>query len=489
MASLEELKEARRTKLDGLRARGIDPYPAHVTRTHTAQEVSKRFDELAKTGEKIFLVGRIRGMRSHGGSTFFDIEDGTGQFQVFADKTNLGEKTYEVIEKFTDIGDFVETSGTLFTTKQETKTLEANTFKIISKALRPIPDEYFGLKDTEERLRNRYLDLLANPKSREVFRAKARFWKAVRNYLESHSFIEVDTPALQSVPGGADARPFKTHHNALDRDFYLRISLEIPLKKIIIGGFEKVYEIGKVFRNEGISSEHLQDYLEGEFYIAYADRDEMMGLVENLFKSVVEETTGSLVTEHRSAGEIDWAGKWERESFTDLLEEKLGIPINSMSEQELRKYAVDQELDIEPAWGSGHILDYLWKKRVRPSILGPLFIVDHPVDISPLAKAHLDDSTRVLRFQVVVAGTEVGNGWAELNDPLEQTKRFDAQEKLRAKGDEEAQQKDASFIEALEYGMPPTAGFGFSERLFSVIMGLPIRETVLFPPMREDAHD
>jgi lysyl-tRNA synthetase class 2 len=323
-----------------------------------------------------------------------------------------------------------------------------------------------------------------NPETRELFVKKAHFWKSARSFLEEHGFFEVDTPALEEIPGGADARPFITHHNALDRDFYLRISLELPLKKVIIGGFEKIYEIGRVFRNEGISTEHLQDYLECEFYWAYADYQDMMGLVENMYRRLTEETTRGVETRYEDHT-VRWSGEWERADFHELIQSKLGVDLSKFEEGKLLEWGKKHELRIEEWWGRGRIIDYIWKKKVRPQIAGPLLLLHHPMDVSPLAKERIEKPGTVERFQVIVAGTEVGNGWSELNDPLEQARRFDEQEVLRRRGDEEAQRKDESFIEALEYGMPPTAGFGFSERLFSVLVGRPIRETVLFPPMKK----
>ncbi len=485
MASLEELRNVRLKKLEKLREKGIDPYPAEVTRTHTIADAHAGFDVLEKEEAKVTLVGRIKGLRAHGGSTFIDLEDGTGTVQVFCEEEKLGGESYGLVSELSDLGDFIEVTGTFFVTKQGTRTLNARAYRIITKALRPIPEEYFGLKDTEERLRRRYLDLIANKETRELFRKKAQFWRSARTFFEEHGFIEIDTPALEDVPGGADAAPFVTHHNALDRDFYLRISLELPLKKAVIGGFEKVYEIGKVFRNEGISAEHLQDYLLCEFYWAYADYRDMMGLVESLYRKLVEETTESLTTTY-DGKEINWAGEWERATFTDLIKKECAINVEEMSRDELATWAEKNNLPLEDWWGTGRIMDIIWKKKIRPNIAGPLFVIHHPIEVSPLAKKLPGELSRVQRLQVIAAGTELGNGWSELNDPPDQRERFTEQQALREKGDNEAQMKDESFLEALEYGMPPTAGFGFSERLFAVLMDRPVRETVLFPPMRKE---
>lgn len=488
MASIEELRNVRLEKLEKLREKGIDPYPATVTRTHTVQEARDNFDTLTDAEETISLVGRVRALRVHGGSTFIDIEDQTGQFQLFCEEDALGKDTYQIVSELTDIGDFIEVTGTLFTTKRDAQTLSANEFRIITKALRPIPEEHFGLKDAEERLRRRYLDLIVNKEVRNLFRKKAAFWHSTRAFLDSNSFLEVDTPALQDVPGGADATPFITHHEALDRDFYLRISLELPLKKLIVGGFEKVYEIGKVFRNEGISAEHLQDYQMCEFYWAYADYNDMMELVEEMMTTVVKETTGALVTQ-RGGKEIDWSAPWPRKDYFDVIEEHLDTRLDTLSESELRTYATELGVEIEDEWDRGRVLDYIWKKKVRPHITNPVFVTHHPIEVSPLAKRLVNDPQQVQRLQVVAAGTELGNGWSELNDPMDQRERFEYQQRLREKGDTEAQMKDEAFLEALEYGMPPTAGFGFSERLFAVLMDKSVRETTTFPPMRREAPE
>src|SRR3989344_1858276 len=487
MASMEELREVRVQKLKELRRRGIDPYPAHVERTFSIADLKSRFDELAASGESVKVTGRIRAIRSHGVSTFFDTQDGSGQLQVFCEETKLGKDTYSLISELLDIGDFVEVTGTTFVTKQGAPTVNSSNLKIIEKALRPIPEEHFGLKDVEEKLRRRYLDLIVIEATRNLFVRKAQFWKSARSFLEEHSFIEVDTPALEDVPGGADARPFITHHNALDRDFYLRISLELPLKKIIIGGLERVYEIGKVFRNEGISPEHLQDYLLCEFYWAYADYNDLMGLLENMHRHIVEETTGGVTTMY-DGREINWAGTWPRVDFYKIITDQLGQDLSGLDTQELRTYAKSLGIGAETQWEKGRILDYIWKKKVRPHILQPTFIIHHPIEVSPLAKRLPDEPSRVERVQLVAAGTELGNGWSELNDPLDQREGFKMQQQMREAGDEEAQMTDESYLEALEYGMPPTAGYGFSERLFSILMDRPVRETVVFPPMREE-HD
>lgn len=482
----QQLYQDRLKKLQGLRAAGIDPYPAKSQRTHTVGEALENFSALAKKEKPVVLTGRIRAIRAHGGIVFGNLEDSSGKIQFMLREEDTGGEKYQAFQKFLDIGDFLEISGSLTETKRGERTIVATGFAVLAKSLRALPEKWHGLTDTETRLRLRYLDMIMNPETRTLFQKKAQFWKALREYLEKRGFLEVDTPALEDVPGGADAAPFVTHHNALDRDFYLRISLELPLKKIIIGGLEKVYEIGKVFRNEGISTEHLQDYLECEFYWAYADYEELMTFVEGLYKHIVKETTGSWVTEFADE-KLDWVKKWPRVDYFEVVEKETGVKLQDYdTDEKIKDLAKKLGLTIPREWGRGRVIDYIFKKKVRPKLLQPCFLINHPIDVSPLAKRNPKLPGRVERVQVLAAGTELGNGWSELNDPLDQKKRFEEQMKLRAQGDEEAQMMDESFVEALEYGMPPTAGFGLSERLFSVIMNKSARETVIFPPMREE---
>lgn len=484
----EHLYQDRLKKLKTLVKEGIDPYPAKCSRTHTIARVLLRFLALSKAKKPVILVGRIRAIRTHGGLVFGNLEDGTGSLQFMMHKNELGKEKFESLGKLFDLGDFLEASGTLVTTQRGEKTLQVRDFRMLAKSLCALPEKWHGLTDIETRLRRRYLDMIANPETRELFKKKAKFWKALREYLERRGFLEVDTPALEDIPGGAEARPFITHHNALDRDFYLRISLELPLKKIIIGGFEKIYEIGKVFRNEGVSPEHLQDYLECEFYWAYADYGDLMKFVEDLYKHVIKETVGSLKTKFGQDA-IDWGKKWPKLDYFEIVEKEIGKDLTKLDDNKLKDLAGKLGLEIPGEWGRGRIIDYIFKKKVRPKILEPTFLINHPIEVSPLAKRNPYLPGRVERVQVIAAGTELGNGWSELNDPLDQRERFLEQMKLREQGDEEAQMMDESFVAALEYGMPPTAGFGLSERLFSVLMNKSARETVIFPPMRKLKDD
>jgi lysyl-tRNA synthetase class 2 len=483
-----KLYQDRLKKLQELQKLGIDPYPAESFHSHAVAEVLKSFASFEKSKKKLTLVGRIRATRQHGGLIFGNLEEASGNIQFMLREQDIGQQKLLEFQKLFDVGDFLQITGSLIETQRKEKTLAVADFKLLAKSLRALPEKWHGLTDVESRLRKRYLDMISNPEVREIFLKKARFWKALREYLEKAGFVEVDTPALEDVPGGADATPFVTHHNALDRDFYLRISLELPLKKLLVGGFEKVYEIGKVFRNEGISAEHLQDYLECEFYWAYADYEKLMDFLEELYKYVVKETANGLVTEWQGH-KLDWGRAWPRLDYFELFEKETGIKLQETSDEKLIKFAKNLGVNLEKGWGRGRIIDQIFKKQVRPKLVQPCFLLNHPVEVSPLAKRSKKLPGRVERVQVLAAGTELGNGWSELNDPLDQKQRFEEQMKLRERGDEEAQMMDESFVEALEYGMPPAAGFGLAERLFSVLMDKSIRETVIFPPMREERHE
>jgi lysyl-tRNA synthetase class 2 len=477
MATIDELRQTRIKKVEQIRELGIDPYPASFPRKQTVQEALKML------GKKVSVAGRLRAIREHGGSTFADLEDQSGRIQLFFSLDDLAEK-YSFL-KLLDIGDIIGASGEVFQTQAGQTTVRVADFALLTKSIRPLPEKWHGLVDIETRLRKRYLDLMMNPGVREMFVKKAKFWQAVRGYLTKEGFLEVETPVLEAVTGGADARPFITHHYALDINLYLRISLELHLKRLMVGGFDKVFEIGRIFRNEGIDAEHLQDYTQLEFYWGYADYEELMDFLAGFYQFVVKETTGSLKTT-REDKEIDWSGKWPRLDYVELFREKAGLDPLKASLEELFKKAQELKLKPEKNLGRGRLMDMIYKKTIRPTLIQPSFLINLPVDISPLAKRLPEAPQLTQRFLVMVGGTELGNGFSELNDPVDQRERFVEQQRLREKGDEEAQMYDADFIEALEYGMPPTAGFGMSERVFSFLMGKPIREIVFFPTMRPE---
>jgi len=479
---LNEIKEIKLKKLEALKSAGLDPYPEKTGQTITNQKTLDKFDKLQD--KEISLAGRVKSLRPMGGSAFAHIEDESGKIQVFLNRDEMGEKNFNLFSENIELGDFVEVNGKLFSTKTQEKTLRAKSWKILAKSLAPVPTEYYGVKDTEELLRRRYLDLMMNPETRELFRKKNIFWQTARKFLEKKGFLEVGTPVLENIPGGAEAEPFKTHHNALDRDYFMRISLELPLKRLLVGGYEKVFEIGRVFRNEGIDREHLQEYDMLEFYEAYSDLKKGMKLVEKLFKEIVKTICPAMKTEYEG-NKINWDEKWEAKDYFQLFRQETGIDLKiDISIEDLQKKADELGIKYEKNYGKGKMIDTIFKKTVRPKLIQPCFLVGHPVEVSPLAKKDPKDSRKVLRVQVLAGGSELGNGFSELNDPIDQRARFSEQMRLREAGDKEAQMLDEDFVEALEYGMPPAFGFGFSERLFAFLMNKSVRETVIFPPMR-----
>ncbi len=478
---IESLRDERLKKLNNLKAAGIDPYPAKSKRTHTIAEAIKNFGPLSKAKKKVFLTGRIRSVRGQGGIMFMDLKDESGAIQVVIKKDLF--KNLDFWRDNLDIGDFIEVSGALFKTKRGEKSVDLKTIKMLTKSLRPIPSEYYGVQDVETRLRKRYLDFIGNPDLKDLFKKKSTFWGETRKYLESAGFLEVETPILEPVAGGAEAEPFVTHHNALNTDFYLRISPELNLKRLMVAGFEKVFEIGRIFRNEGIDAEHLQDYTQMEMYWAYQDYEGLMEFLEKLNKHIIKKAFGTLVLKH-DGKDINWGKKWPRLDYYKLFEDANKMDLKIATVHDLAKRARELNIEFEPSAGRGRLMDLIYKKTVRPKLIEPSFLANIPVDIEPLAKRMPSDPTRVERFQIVAYGTELGKGFSELNDPLDQRGRFEEQMKLREAGDKEAQMLDEDYIEAMEYGMPPTAGFGMSERTFAVLAGLPVREAVIFPLMR-----
>src|SRR3989344_1394242 len=477
---IDSLIEERKKKLKNIKDRGIDPYPAEAKRTHTIAEALDSFNKLSKAKKKVYLVGRIRGWRDQGGVIFGDLKDESGTIQLVFKKENL--KTFDFWKNNLDLGDFVEVGGPLFKTKKGQESLEVISFKLLVKSLSPVPSEFYGLADVETKLRKRYLDLLSSEDVKAIFIKKSVFWQSFRRELINNGFLEVETPVLESIPGGADAEPFVTHHNALNEDFYLRIALEISLKKLMVGGYEKVFEIGRGFRNEGIDAEHLQDYTALEFYWAYVDYNDLMKFIERLYKLVIKGTVGTLTTNFKGQ-KINWGKKWPKVDYYSIFKEKIGLDLNKATDQELLDKALSMGLEPDRSLSRGRLVDLLFKK-CRHTLVQPCFLINPPADIEPLAKRINSEPGKVARFQVVAGGTELGKGFSEANDPMDQRTRFEEQMKLRDQGDKEAQRLDEDFLEALEYGMPPTAGFGVSERLFAVLMDKPIRETVFFPSMR-----
>jgi len=485
MPKILDQSQIRQKKLEKLSQLGMDAYPARVKRTHTCEEVFFEYEKLTKE-KGITLVGRLRSIRLHGGSCFAHIEDGTGKIQVYFKKDTLGEKEYQLLTGFTDIGDFLEVTGKLFTTKKGEKTLMIEKAKIISKSLTPLPEKWHGLSDIEIRYRQRYLDLIANPEVKAIFRKRSLIIKFIREFLDGEGFIEVDTPILQSLPGGALAKPFKTHHDALNTDLYLRIAPELYLKRLIIGGFERVYEIGRCFRNEGIDRDHNPEFTQVEFYVAYQDYQWMMEFVEKLIVYLLEKVNKYLMIEYQG-NQIDFTAPYPHLTFRDAVKKYVKINIDEYQDRDsLAKKAKEIGLKIDKTFGRGKILDQIYKEWVRPEIINPTFITDYPIELSPLAKKKHDNQNYTERFQLLAGGIELTNAFSEINNPLDQKERFEAQEKLRKAGDEETQRIDYDFLEALEYGMPPTTGIGIGiDRLVALLTNSHnLKEVILFPTLK-----
>ncbi len=483
MASLEEIKKARLEKLELLKKAGMDPYPAKVPRDMCLKDARASFAAFSKDNKVLSLAGRITAIRGQGAILFVVLDDGKAKLQSVFKKDTLDEKLFKLFTDTADIGDFISVTGTFFTTQKGEESILVTGWVMASKSLLPLPEKWHGLEDEEIRLRKRYLDILTNPEVKDIVLKRSLFWQSTRNFLIEEGFMEVETPVLENVAGGADARPFVTHHNALDLDVYLRISPELWLKRLMVAGFQKVFEIGRIFRNEGMSIEHLQDYTQMEFYWAYADYFDGMKLVEKLYKHVAMNTFGTLQFKIRGF-DVDLDKEWIMYDFTDTIKKETGVDIKSATlkdiEAKLRELKVEYDskgLNLTRA------IDMLWK-YCRKKISGPGFLINVPVFLEPLAKRNRKDSDLVERFQVLLAGSEMGKGFSELNDPIDQAGRFADQAKLREAGDEEAQMNDTDFVEALEHGMPPTCGFGFSERLFSFLIDKPAREAQIFPLMR-----
>jgi len=478
MAQIDNIRKIREKKLRQIRKAGHNPFPSKNKRTHT---ISQALESSSKK-KNLVLVGRIMAQRGHGGSSFFDIQDGTDKIQAFLKKDGVGDKKYGFFLDNFDIGDIVEVEGTLFKTKQGEKTIEVKNFRILTKSLLPLPEKWHGLKDMEERYRKRYLDLLMNQELKEIFIKKAKFWDLTRDFMKKAGFFEVETPSLEITTGGAEANPFKTHHDDFDIDVYLRISVgELWQKRLMAAGFEKTFEIGKIYRNEGSSPDHLQEFTNMEFYWAYADYEDGMKLTKKLFQEIAKKVFGTTKFESRGH-KFDLASKWRKIDYQKEILKQTGIDVLKSSEKEIKSTL--KRLKVKYGKGSrARLMDSLWK-YCRKNISGPAFLINHPKFVSPLAKEKQDAPGLTERFQIIIAGSEVGNGYSELNDPIDQRKRFEQQQKLLKAGEKEAMMPDWEFVEMLEHGMPPTCGFGFGERFFALLVDKPIRETTLFPLMK-----
>jgi lysyl-tRNA synthetase, class II len=480
-----DLLAERRAKLERLREEGIEPYPhGFPDRTEIAavRESHREIEPGEETTDRYRVAGRLTAKRGHGKASFLDLRDGTGQIQIQARVDELGEDAYDGLMSL-DVGDIVGIEGTVFASKRGELTVRADAWELLSKSLRPPPEKFHGLEDVETRYRRRELDLIANEESRELFLTRTRVISAVRRWFDSRGFVEVETPVLQPLYGGALARPFTTHHNALDRDLYLRIATELYLKRLIVGGIDKVYELGKDFRNEGISHKHNPEFTMLEWYEAYADYNDIAEELEGLVSSVAQEVLGTTKVE-RDGETIDLAPPWRRVTLREAIKERAGIDVLEHPSREQLAEAMDSEADPEEGWGK--LVDGLLSKEVEPTLIQPTFIVDYPVELSPFAKRHRSAEGLVERWEAFVGGIEISNAFTELNDPDDQRRRFEEQAAEQARGDEETQPYDEVFLESLEQGMPPTGGAGLGiDRLVMILTGAKsLREVLLFPAMR-----
>jgi len=489
MATLKDFRDERLRKLDELKKLGVNPYPAKTNRSNAVSDITADFEALE--GKEVTVAGRIVSVRKFGKLAFVVIRDFSGEVQLFIRVDNQAPKPDRANSELAvpaeiqllDSGDFVEAIGPVIKTQTGEISVEVKALRFLSKALRPMPTSQEGFTDKEQRLRRRYVDMNVNLDVRERFVRRSKFWQATRDFLNEKGFIEVNVPVLEHTTGGADAKPFVTHMDALDQDFYLRISHELPLKRLIGAGFEKVYDIGPRFRNENYSDEHLPEHVAMEWYWAYADWEQGMAIMEDMFRRVLEKTFDTL--KYKVDGkDVDMSKKWERWDYAEVIKKHYGLDVFDCTVDQVKQQLKKHNLEVEKTDNIPRGIDKLWKK-IRAEVVGPVWLVNTPAFISPLAKADDSDPRFVQRFQAVIAGSELCNGYSELNDPLDQLDRFEQQEAMREAGDDEAQMLDMDFVEMLEYGMPPTCGLGYSERLFWLFEGVSAREGVPFPAMRK----
>lgn len=491
MANLKELRDERLRKLNELRQLGIDPYPPNATRTNYNAEVQSNFDELE--GSTISVVGRIKSIRKFGKIAFIVIKDDSGELQLFLKNDTLGSLDSKASQlgleqlPLLDSGDFIEASGEVIKTQTGEVSVAVEKLRLLTKSLRPLPTEQDGFTNKEERMRRRYVDMAVNNNVRNRFIRRSKFWQATRDFLNQNGFYEINIPVLEHTTGGADANPFVTHMDALDQDFYLRISHELPLKRLIGGGYEKVYDIGPRFRNENYSDEHLPEHVAMEWYAAYWDWQDGMKFMTDMYKYVLKETFHSLKFKLGNF-EVDLAKDWEQLDYQTVIKEKYGVDVFNCTLEEVTKVLKENNLEVEKSDNVARIIDKLWK-NVRKDIVGPAWLINTPKFISPLSKTSLVNPNVVQRFQPIIAGSELGNGFSELNDPVDQLNRFLEQQKMRDAGDEEAMMLDIDYVEMLEYGMPPACGWGFSERVFWVFEGVSAREGVPFPQLKSEIDE
>ncbi|MFQ6617270.1 MAG: lysine--tRNA ligase [Fidelibacterota bacterium] len=493
--TLEQIMSVRREKLKEIRGMGLNPFPYKFNRTHSNLQIKKDFHDLKEGHVPVSVAGRITSIRIMGRASFANIQDSSDKIQIYIKSDDVGEQLYNLF-KLLDIGDIIGVKGTVFQTRTGEITVKADRLVLLSKNLRPLPVVkekmesgekvvYDQFSDVEQRYRQRYVDLIVNSETREIFVKRSRIISRLRKFLDDRGFLEVETPILQPVYGGATARPFVTHHNTLDMDLYLRIANELYLKRLIIGGYERVYEFSKDFRNEGMDRLHNPEFTMLELYAAYWDYNDLMDFVEEMIGALVKDINGSVRVSYQGH-EIDFSSPWPRIEFFEILERTLGYDISEKSEDELRSIAGGLGVKIDLSFGRGKIIDKIFSEKVEPALIQPTFIKDYPLEISPLAKRHRNNPTLAERFEPFIAGSEIGNAFSELNDPLDQRERFAMQAELRKKGDDEALVMDEDFLMALEYGMPPTAGLGVGiDRLVMILTdSSSIRDVIFFPQMR-----
>lgn len=478
---LEEIREIRLEKLNKLREMGVNPYPAKLDMAIISVDRAK--DSMDKN---VSVAGRLWGFREHGNITFGDLKDESGNIQVFFQKKNLGDK-FKIL-KLLDIGDIMLVSGKVFKTQAGEITIDVSSFQVLTKSLRPIPSTWEGLKDTELRHRKRYLDLMMNDNVKEAFRMRGKTLLVIRNFLDEKGFLETEVPTLQPVAGGANATPFITHLEALHQDYYLRIAPELYLKRLLVGGYEKVYDMGKNFRNEGFSMKHNPEYTLLELYQAYADYNVIMNLAEELIISVASKVLGRKTINFKD-NEISLKTPWKKIKMRDAILEKSGVDIDSVTDKELREYLLQEKIEMSKTDDRGNLIDKLFSSKVEPTLIQPTFVIDLPIEVSPLAKKLESKDGYVQRFELYIGGFEVANAYSELNDPIDQKARFIEQARKKEEGVEETHPIDDDYVEALEYGMPPAGGIGFGiDRLVLLFTSLPnIREVILFPTLKPEA--
>ncbi|RAU59137.1 lysine--tRNA ligase [Bacillus safensis] len=487
---LNDQFQVRRDKMNKMREEGIDPFGERYDRSHQSAQIIAKYDEFSKEdlegkAAQVTIAGRMMTKRGKGKAGFAHIQDLEGQIQIYVRKDSVGEEAYELF-KSSDLGDIIGVTGTVFKTNVGELSIKATSFEVLTKALRPLPDKYHGLKDVEQRYRQRYLDLIVNPESKQTFIMRSKIIQSMRRYLDSKGYLEVETPTMHSIPGGASARPFITHHNALDMPLYMRIAIELHLKRLIVGGLEKVYEIGRVFRNEGVSTRHNPEFTMIELYEAYADYKDIMNLTENLIAHIAQEVLGTTTIQY-GEDEIDLKPEWKRLHMVEAVKEATGVDFwQEMSVEEAKQHAADHGVEITKNMTVGHIINEFFEQKVEETLVQPTFIYGHPVEISPLAKKNPEDPRFTDRFELFIVRREHANAFTELNDPIDQRERFEAQLKEREEGNDEAHLMDDDFVEALEYGMPPTGGLGIGiDRLIMLLTNSPsIRDVLLFPQMR-----